>query len=659
MSQYTTGTLTTDGTNAVVGVGTMFSANVTVGDLLNILGSKVSYFVTAVTDNTHLTVDGAIPAGAGQSYNITRDIDPVMGLPLPSNGARDTPTIIARALKMIGEKVGGVTAANRVVYTDADGLHASSAGLTYDGTTFVAKSLSADASGTSVAGTGSFTGAVSIGSVVNALTMTAPSDDYSMLRLKRGSTVIGQLGAGSGGEVVLNAAGGSGTKQVFVQVAGSNVVNVTAAGSTITGKLTAGGAIEEATRFNGQNGVGSYSVWYDATSSATRGYVGYGDTLFGSGGLTNFGIRSQGDLLFSSGGVVNSRLNSAGNVGFGVVPSSWSAGKAVEVGNVGSGMWGVSGDNYLTNNYYYSSGDKFAGTGYASYYVQLNDDGSHRWYSSTASGSAGGTPTMTKHMQLDQNRLTVSNTGDYQLRMAYDNTASTSYDMGRSSSTGRLVFYGNQTGYTGYEFTGVDGERARITTGGYFKATSNGSYVGASDARHELYQHGANDIAMFTNAHGTTPYGIYVYFPNAAPDNNTQYAINFQDSVAQRYVVYSDGDVLNHDGTYGTISDEFYKDMDAAEPARSQWEDVKRIPFLRYRNKSDIAAYGDEARYLLGPSAQGLIGAGMKGLTKKVLNGYRMDLGVKTSIMHQKVAAVMPEVLTRIERIEQQLGLAA
>ena len=40
------------------------------------------------------------------------------------------------------------------------------------------------------------------------------------------------------------------------------------------------------------------------------------------------------------------------------------------------------------------------------------------------------------------------------------------YRIGRSASTGYLDFYGSQTGYTGYTFGGVNGERMRIDSGG-------------------------------------------------------------------------------------------------------------------------------------------------------------------------------------------------
>jgi len=96
----------------------------------------------------------------------------------------------------------------------------------------------------------------------------------------------------------------------------------------------------------------------------------------------------------------NMTLDSAGNLGLGVTPSTWSLGKAIEVGNLGSAIWSY-GPTFFTTNYYYNTVDKFAGTGYALTYVQSKSGGSHSWNVSTASGSAGGNATMTQAMTLD------------------------------------------------------------------------------------------------------------------------------------------------------------------------------------------------------------------------------------------------------------------
>ena len=55
---------------------------------------------------------------------------------------------------------------------------------------------------------------------------------------------------------------------------------------------------------------------------------------------------------------------------------------------------------------------------------------------------------------------------DWQIRLGANNTDLDTYDIGRDASDGLLHFYGNQTGYTGYVFDGINGERMRIDASG-------------------------------------------------------------------------------------------------------------------------------------------------------------------------------------------------
>jgi len=60
--------------------------------------------------------------------------------------------------------------------------------------------------------------------------------------------------------------------------------------------------------------------------------------------------------------------------------------------------------------------------------------------------------------------LQVVNAGNYQFRLGAGSTFN--YDIGRNGSDGLLYFYGNQTSFTGYVFSGADGERMRINASG-------------------------------------------------------------------------------------------------------------------------------------------------------------------------------------------------
>ena len=70
------------------------------------------------------------------------------------------------------------------------------------------------------------------------------------------------------------------------------------------------------------------------------------------------------------------------------------------------------------------------------------------------------------------------------------------------------------------------------------------------------------------------------------------------DSSAVRMRLYSDGDLINHDNSYGAISDERIK-QDIVD-ASSQWNDIKALKIRHYKKKDDVITYGDKAQKELG-----------------------------------------------------------
>ena len=99
-----------------------------------------------------------------------------------------------------------------------------------------------------------------------------------------------------------------------------------------------------------------------------------------------------------------------------------------------------------------------------------------------------------------------------------------------------------------------------------------------------------------------------------SPDDNTSFAYWFNDTVTARFGVYSDGDVLNHDNSYGAFSDERIK-QDIRD-ANSQWDDIKAVKVRNFKKKDDVRQYGDKAWEQIGVIAQELEDAGMNKLIK-------------------------------------------
>lgn len=160
----------------------------------------------------------------------------------------------------------------------------------------------------------------------------------------------------------------------------------------------------------------------------------------------------------------------------------------------------------------------------------------------------------------------------------------------------------------------------------------------------------SQEIMFLTHTDADNPYGIHVDFSGGSPDDNTRYFLHCEDSAASRCFIYSDGDGLNHDGTWGIISDATLK-RDIT-PARSQWDDVKALANLavNYRMQAD----GPDGRVFLGWSAQDVREVS-PGLVMECGEGDESFLGLRSSILHTKGIIALGEAMERIEDLEAEL----
>lgn len=167
-------------------------------------------------------------------------------------------------------------------------------------------------------------------------------------------------------------------------------------------------------------------------------------------------------------------------------------------------------------------------------------------------------------------------------------------------------------------------------------------------------------FAMVIQAQDSSnPYGIYMQFTAASPDNNVHNFLTCSDNSTNRLQIFSDGDVVNHDNSYGAISDIKLKEQIA--DASSQWDDVKALKVRKFKMKEDVSAKGDsDALWRLGVVAQELETAGMNGLVESSPDidvETKKDLGtttksVKYSILYMKAVKALQEAMTRIETLE-------
>jgi hypothetical protein len=126
-----------------------------------------------------------------------------------------------------------------------------------------------------------------------------------------------------------------------------------------------------------------------------------------------------------------------------------------------------------------------------------------------------------------------------------------------------------------------------------------------SASAHVIHSASSGNIMTFVENVSSDPRGMMFDFSKAAPDNNSNFFMKFEDSSAERAFIYSDGDMYNHDGTFAQISDTRIKDN--ITDANSQWNDIKAMRFVNYQRKDDIRQYGaDKAKVQLGVLSQEL-----------------------------------------------------
>ena len=164
---------------------------------------------------------------------------------------------------------------------------------------------------------------------------------------------------------------------------------------------------------------------------------------------------------------------------------------------------------------------------------------------------------------------------------------------------------------------------------GFNSTNSDGNFIEAINP-----QGGAYAAKFDSSASSGAVYLLSIKFSGQAPDDNNSYMINGRDSSTGRFVVYADGDVQNHDNSYGAISDERIKQ--GIKDANSQWDDIKALKVRNYKKNDDVEKYGDKAWEQIGVIAQELEASGMDKCVKKEILYTADDQDTKDYLYTQK-----------------------
>jgi len=204
-------------------------------------------------------------------------------------------------------------------------------------------------------------------------------------------------------------------------------------------------------------------------------------------------------------------------------------------------------------------------------------------------------------------------------------------------------------------------ERMNIMSDGTFKASAQTFEVQeASGAYHEINQTTGNVTLRTMNTY-SSPYGNAIAFNNAAPDNNSNYFLRCDDNVTLRMIVYSDGDLQNHDNSYGGISDEKLKEQ--ITDATSQWDDIKDLKVRKFKFKQDVEIKGDgDEHWRIGLVAQEAELVSPNLIKDNPDRDYKTNeltgtttKSIKYSVLYMKAIKALQESMERIEQLEAKV----
>jgi hypothetical protein len=228
-----------------------------------------------------------------------------------------------------------------------------------------------------------------------------------------------------------------------------------------------------------------------------------------------------------------------------------------------------------------------------------------------------------------------------------------------ADTTNYRTYFGNTSGVaylvnvhasSPFIFGTADTERARITAGGYFKASNAGTYLNATGAYHELRQTADDTSVIVTSTNASLTNDVLQIRATRNTTDNTFFAINYfnDGAAAYKFRVADSGNVTNTNNSYGSLSDVKLK-QDITD-AGSSWDDLKAVRFRKYRLKSDVAEKGDQAKYMLGVIAQEL-----REVSPGLVDSHPDTEQVEVEVEVEKSRPVMhevEEVVTDAEGVE-------
>jgi hypothetical protein len=474
------------------------------------------------------------------------------------------------------------------------------------------------------------------------LRLNRKSNDGEVINLRKDNSVVGSIGT-TGGDMYI----GTGDCAIRFSDGGDQIRVCTNTGANRDASIDLG--------FSDSRFKDIYLSGTVKTASGlelTDGTSIYGNIAVSSNSLT-LNARNTGVLLFQSGGSEKMRMLSDGKLGIGTtspdreidIESSSTVGLRATntsgsqfdlqvAGNTSMGTLDSTSLLLATNNTERMRIDSSGkvGIGNTSPKAALHVTGSNGILVESENTNGDGqiyfgdtTGTDRLYLSRSLNDFAIWNVSNGIIKLATNNaermriTSDGKVGIGTSSPADMLDISGTnpsiafietdqsnknyKIGSFGASFAVYDG-----SAGAFRIAVSTSGDVGignsSPDFRLKVDEADSTYVAKIRNLNGSTPYGLFVKYTASAPDGGDNQFYVAQDSGTTRFTVTSDGDVRNHDNSYGALSDERIK-QDIRD-SNSQWDDIKAVKVRNFKKKDDVRQYGDNAWEQIGVVAQEL-----------------------------------------------------
>jgi len=406
----------------------------------------------------------------------------------------------------------------------------------------------------------------------------------------------------------------------------------------------------------------------NGTVGATTPSTGAFTTLSATGNVT-LGDASTDTLNVGNGGLIK---DASGNLGLGVTPSAWGSGPAMQIGRVGIASRTAlpSLAQFSANQYWDGAAHRYIAADYATQYTQ--NAGEHVWsiapsWNGTGSNAISFVSAMYLNTSGNLGVGTTSPVGRVDAAMTTGSLTGYALSLGgvevgslkSNSSTGEVRIGGTYTNYFP-TFYSSGSERARITSGGYFKASNSGTYANVSADFHEINNSTDNAEILFLRSAATSnPYGMTISWNSASPNDTTRYFLRCDDSTAQRFTARSNGGLANYSANDVNLSDRREKTNFA--PAKSYLDVICAIPVQTFNYIDQNME--DDGGLTLGVIAQDVQAvapelvmesnwAGKDEEPKMRLSIYQTDLQYALMKCIQEQQALITQLTARITALE-------